>query len=213
MTEKLKHYTPREERLSAYSHLAGVLLTLIAAIPLYRLAENYGCPFFSAGTAFYWLSLLAMFSASAVYHLYTNQWHKVIARKFDHCAIYLLITGTYAPLITGTVRNQAGYIVLTALIGLTIAGIAGKYLFANKFHYLEVVIYILMGWACVFIAGDLIDTMPHRGLLLLTTGGITYTSGVIFYAIHREFFHAIWHFFVLAGAILQFFAILTLGNI
>jgi hemolysin III len=69
-----------------------------------------------------------------------------------------------------------------------------------------------MGWACVFIARDLIDGMSKTGLMLLLAGGITYTSGVIFYAVRKEFFHAVWHIFVLAGAILQFLSILTIGK-
>ena len=154
-----------------------------------------------------------MFGASGFYHLCKDQWLKILARKFDHSAIYLLITGTYAPLITGAVKTKGGYITLALLCGLTLFGIFAKILFANKFHFIEVAIYLAMGWACVFIAPDLISSMTSNGLLLLLYGGIAYTGGVIFYVIHREFFHAIWHLFVLAGAIFQFFAILTIGNI
>ncbi len=212
MAEKLKHYTPREERLNAWSHIAGVFFGLAAAFPLYKLCVKNGSASFTAGVIFYWLSFLAMFGASSFYHLCKDQWTKILARKFDHSAIYLLITGTYAPLITGAVKSTGGYIILFTLCVLTLVGIFGKILFANKFHYLEVIIYVAMGWACVFIAKDLLSTMSGQGLLLLLYGGITYTGGVIFYVIHREFFHAVWHLFVLGGAIFQFFAILTIGG-
>jgi hemolysin III len=69
-----------------------------------------------------------------------------------------------------------------------------------------------MGWACIFIAKDLISSMPEHGLLYLLYGCIAYTGGVIFYAVRREFYHGLWHLFVLAGAIFQFFAILSIGN-
>lgn len=213
MSEKLKIYTPREERLSAFSHLAGVFLALAGGFPLWQLLQSKPDPFFTAGVIFYWLSLLAMFGASSTYHFLTDKWHKVLARKFDHCAIYFLITGTYAPLITGAVRNRAGYFILAVLIFLTLLGTAGKIFFANKFHYLEVIIYLAMGWACVFIAGDLLAKFPRQGLFYLLCGGIAYTGGVVFYVIRREFFHALWHIFVLAGAIFQYFAILSLKSV
>lgn len=213
MAEKIKTYTPREERLNALSHIAGVLFAFAAIYPLYRLCAKVESWMFTAGVIFYWFAFLAMFGASSFYHLCKDQWWKILARKFDHSAIYLLITGTYAPLITGAAKSTGGYIILITLCILTILGIFGKILFANKFHYLEVAIYIMMGWACVFIAGDLLDTMSRHGLLLLLYGGITYTGGVIFYIIRKEFFHALWHLFVLGGAIFQFFAILTIGNI
>lgn len=213
MSEKIKHYTPREERLSALSHLFGTILAFIGAYPLWIIAGNVGSGLFTAGLIFYWFSLLAMFGASSTYHLCRSEKSKIIARRFDHCAIYLLITGTYAPLITGAVKTFSGYMVLLALVILTILGILNKCLFANKFHFIEVVIYVIMGWACVFIAGDLIASMSAKGLYLLLAGGIAYTGGVVFYVIRKEFFHAIWHIFVLSGAILQFLSILTIGKI
>ncbi len=213
MAERLKQYTAREDRLNALTHFAGVFFGLAGIIPLYRLTVIKNDSLFSAGVLFYLLAFLAMFGASSFYHLCKDPWLKLLSRKFDHCAIYLLITGTYAPLITGAVKNTAGYIVLLVLCALTFTGIVAKVFFGNKFHYLEVIIYLAMGWACVFIAPDLISTMPHDGLFLLLYGGIAYTGGVVFYVIRKEFFHALWHLFVLAGAIFQFFAILTIGNI
>ena len=213
MAEKLKHYTAREDRLNALTHLAGVFFGLAGSFPLYNLAVSKGNNFFTAGVIFYFFSFLAMFGASSFYHLCQDPWKKVLARKFDHCAIYLLITGTYAPLITGAVQSRAGYIVLLTLCALTFLGIFAKIFFANKFHYLEVIIYLAMGWACVFIAPDLLSTLSRDGLWLLLYGGIAYTGGVVFYVIHKEFFHALWHLFVLTGAIFQFFAILTIGKI
>ncbi|MBR7131428.1 MAG: hemolysin III family protein [Lentisphaeria bacterium] len=209
MPQKIKHYSAREEKFSAYSHLAGVLLAIAGGSQFIRLAAEKNDTLFTGGLIFYWVSLILMFGASGFYHLCRSEKLKVHARKVDHCAIYLLITGTYAPLITGAVKTAAGYIVLLTLIALTLLGIAGKLLFANKFHFLEVVLYIAMGWACIFIARDLIANMSGKGLLLLLAGGISYTGGVIFYIGKKEFCHAVWHLFVLAGAILQYLAILT----
>lgn len=206
-----KHYSPREERLSAGTHLVGAALFIVGGFPLLRLALRDGGKPFIAGVAFYWLSLAAMFGASSFYHLCRDENRKKSARKFDHCAIYLLITGTYAPLITGAIPTAAGYSVLAALTALTGIGIVGKCLFDDRFHRVEVLIYILMGWACIFIAGELFAGLPRNGLLLLFCGGIAYTGGVIFYISRREFAHALWHLCVLAGAAFQYGAILTIA--
>jgi hemolysin III len=211
MAEKIKTYTPREERLNALSHIAGVLFAFAVIYPLYKLCVKVDSRIFTAGVIFYWFAFLAMFGASSFYHLCKDQWRKILARKFDHSAIYLLITGTYAPLITGAVRTPGGYAVMVTLCVLTFLGIAGKIFFANKFHFLEVIIYVAMGWACVFIAGDLLASMSKDGLWLLLYGGIAYTGGVVFYVVRKEFFHALWHVFVLLGAVLQFFSILTIA--
>ena len=213
MAEKLKYYTRREEFLNAVSHISGVIFGIFAGFLLYRRAIAVDRTPFTIGIIFYWLSFMAMFAASSFYHLCRTESHKVFARKLDHCAIYLLITGTYAPLITGAVKTVGGYSVLAVLGVLSLLGIVKKFFFADKFHYLEVIIYLIMGWACVFIASDLLSSMTASGLRLLLYGGISYTGGVVFYAVKREFFHALWHLFVLGGAILQFFAILTIGNI
>ena len=205
-----KNYTVREDRLNAFSHIAGIIFGIMGSVPLFHLVCRANDLRFTVGVIFYWLAFLAMFTASSFYHLCTPQ-HKVLARKFDHCAIYLLITGTYAPLITGVVKTFPGYIVLIALCTLTLLGIAAKIFFNDKFHFLEVIIYLAMGWACVFIAGTLLDNMSKSGLLLLLYGGLAYTGGVVFYVIRKEFIHAVWHLFVFAGAAFQYFSILTIA--
>lgn len=209
-TGKIKHYSAREEFLSAAFHYSGVILALIGGWGLYKSAAASGNGAFCFGMGFYFISLLAMFGASAVYHTVRAEKSKILCRKFDHCAIYLLITGTYAPILTGAVKSTGGNIVMTALIALTVIGIAGKFLFANRFHFLEVVIYLLMGWACVFIAKEMLASMSKDGLLLLLYGGLAYTGGVAFYVCRKEFCHAIWHLFVLAGAVFQYLAVLTI---
>lgn len=211
MGSKLKNYTPQEERWNFITHIIGVFLAFAGVVPLFYTGLKVGEPLFWGGLFFYWLSLLTMFGASSFYHFTDSVWLKLHARKLDHCSIYLLITGTYAPLMLGVVKNFTGNLILTVLIILTMLGIAGKFFFDDKFHRLEVIIYLIMGWMCVAVAGNLIKSMSHTGLLLLLAGGLMYSFGVIFYAIKKEFFHMIWHIFVLAGAILQYFAVLTIA--
>lgn len=211
MSSKLKRYSPQEERWNFITHAAGVILASAGGIPLFFLGLRAGDKLFSAGLFFYWLSLLVMFGASSFYHFTDSLWLKLHARKIDHCSIYLLITGTYAPLMLGAVKNLTGNVILISLIILTLLGISGKFFLPEKFHRLEVIIYLAMGWMCVIVAGKLINSMSHTGLVLLLAGGLMYSGGVIFYVIKKEFFHMIWHIFVLLGAILQYLSILTIA--
>ena len=207
--ELSRRYTAREERFSAWIHLAGTAGFTACGWKLFGLYSSDKGELFLLSLIFYWLSLLFMFTASAVYHMVKSERAKQIARKCDHCAIYLLITGTYAPLMTGVIADWRGYAVLGTLLLLTAAGIIMKFFYAGRFHKLEVILYLLMGWLCMLVIKPLADSLPATGLWLLVAGGVTYTAGVAFYAIRKEFFHAVWHMFVLAGAWLQLLAVLT----
>ncbi len=207
MSGTSSRYSGREELLNALSHWLGVAAIIAAGV--FMLPRAAGITGIAWG--FYFFSLIFMFGASALYHSVRDEKLKFIFRKFDHCAIYLLISGTYAPLMAELFPDRRGAVVMGILGILTFTGIIIKFCADSKlFHRIEVGIYLFMGWLCVFLAKPLITAMPRQGLLLLLYGGIAYTGGVIFYAIKKEFFHAVWHLFVLAGAILQFFAVLTL---
>lgn len=204
-----QRYSSREEKLSAWIHLTGAGLFLGSGWKLFCCNDQLGKALFFS-LIFYWFSLIFMFGASALYHLVKSERAKQYCRKFDHCAIYILITGTYAPLMTGILADWRGYAVLGTLLLLTVAGIVIKFCFAGRFHRLEVGLYLLMGWLCLLVIKPLITGFPASGFKLLLSGGTVYTAGVIFYAIRKEFFHAFWHIFVLAGAWLQFMAVLTI---
>lgn len=207
MPGHVRKYTDREEIFNVITHAVGVLFALSATffLPVTEFS------IFGAANCLYWCSLLFMFCGSSLYHAIKDSRYRMLFRKFDHSAIYLLITGTYAPLITKIAPDRRGAAVMLALSVLTAAGIIIKFCRDSRlFHRIEIGIYLLMGWMCIAIAKPLLTGMSRDGLLLLLAGGIAYTSGVIFYIIKKEFFHAVWHVFVLAGAILQFMAVLTL---
>lgn len=208
-----KEYTPREERLNAFSHWAGVVLFLAGIIPVLKTSAVRRDPLALAGGIFYCFTLLMMFGCSAVYHTVRSAELKKLTRKLDHCAIYFLITGSYAPVLYVSSRDLTGGIIFGVLLGLSILGTVGKFLAGHRFHKIEVGLYIIMGWCAVFIAGKVIRQLPPSSLWLLLGGGIAYTSGVAAYLSRREFSHAVWHIFVLAGAILQFFAITAALNL
>ena len=207
-----KTYTKREDICSAVIHAAGLAAALPALIPLLHCAGKYGGAAAYGAVVFYWLSILFMLGASMIYHLPHDEKSKAFWRQFDHCAIYLLITGTYAPLIFLYLQNAAGYTVFTILLAATVAGIGGKIVFKQRFHKIEVALYLLMGWCCVAIAKPMLALIPHFSLWLLLAGGIAYSGGVILYAMRREFAHAAWHIAVLAGVVLHYMCIIYAAN-
>ena len=212
MGDSARKYTAREEYLGAWLHIAGCAGFLFCGYLLFAGVDFVRDRVFGAALVFYFLTLLFMFGASSLYHLQKEPARKRLAQKFDHCAIYFLITGTYAPLMMGIVPDWRGYSVLAGLAVLTVAGVVIKFTGTGKYHKLEVVLYLLMGWMCVTVMKPMLEIFNPSGLHLLFYGGVTYTAGVIFYAVKREFFHAAWHIFVLGGAALQFAAVISLKN-
>ena len=201
-----RRYSVREERLNWLIHLLGAVVVLGFGP---RILRPGGSCWETAARIFYWCSMLAMFLASFSYHFVRDPRRKALCRKFDHCAIYLLILGTYAPLMAGLLPDWRGAAVMAALLILTVLGVAVKFCFASRFHRWEVAVYLLMGWLCLTVIGPIYSRMDRAGFHLLLAGGLTYPLGAVFYAVKREFFHAVWHILTVAGVILQLLAALT----
>ncbi len=207
MAETEKQYTPREEFINAATHFAGCLASLGGIFYILQCKMVKAGSFGLAAGLFYGISLVFMFGCSGVYHSCKNVERRKFLRKMDHCAIFFLITGSYAPLLYSVSRDFTGLMIFILLVVLSIAGTAGRFLNWGSLRKIEIVLYVIMGWCCVAIAGKLINQLPSRLLWLLLGGGIAYTGGIAAYIKRREFSHAFWHLFVLAGAALQFLAI------
>lgn len=202
-----KIYTAREERLNAATHYAGFAALIAGMFYLFSRPLATAEPLALAASLFYGASLLFMFGASGIYHSIKNPVRRRIAQTFDHCAIYFLITGSYAPLLYRVSPDVTGAAIFGILMTLSFAGSIGRFMNFRGFKKIEIILYIIMGWCCVAIAGKMIRQLPPVSLWLLLSGGIAYTAGVAAYLKRREFSHAVWHLFVSAGAGLQFFAI------
>lgn len=207
MAEVEKSYTPREEFLNTASHLTGVIFSVAGIFYLLQCRMVKGEALGMAAGLFYGASLIFMFGCSALYHSCTRPELRKKLRQLDHSAIYFLITGSYAGLLYVVSRDLTGIVIFALLVLLSILGTAGRFFNWQSFRKIEIVLYVIMGWCCVAIAGKLIRHLPSSLLWLLLSGGIAYTAGIAAYVKRREFSHAVWHLFVLAGAGLQFFAI------
>lgn len=207
MAEIEKKYTPREEFLNAATHLAGTLSAVAGIFYILQCRMVKGGNLGLAAGLFYGISLIFMFGCSTLYHSSRAPEKRKFLRQLDHCAIFFLITGSYAPLLYSVSRDLTGAIIFILLVVFTLFGTVGRFLHWQSLRKIEIVLYVIMGWCCVAIAGKLINQLPANLLWLLLGGGIAYTAGIAAYIKRREFSHAIWHLFVLAGAALQFFAI------
>ncbi|MEZ4745508.1 MAG: hemolysin III family protein [Calditrichia bacterium] len=198
-----------EEIANSITHGIGAGLSVAGLTLLVAFASIYGDVWRVVSFSIYGSTLILLYLASTLYHSFQNPRVKRVFKIIDHAAIYLLIAGTYTPILLVNMRGAWGWTLFVVIWGLTLAGIVLKIFFINRFKRLSTVIYVLMGWLCIVAIKEMIATIPPGGLAWLIAGGITYTLGVIFYVWHKlPYNHAIWHLFVLGGSICHFFAIL-----
>ena len=198
-------YSIVEERFNAITHALGFIAALVGLVFLLTKAQG---AYAQLIVSIYAIAMLLMFLSSTLYHAVSHPNAKQILKKIDHVAIYLLIAGTYTPFMLLSVGGWLG-LTATALIWLVaLAGILFKCFAKGRFPKLSVITYLLMGWFAVAFIYPLYQALPSGGMWLLVLGGLCYTVGVLFYiAKQRQFTHAIWHGFVVAGCLCHFFAI------
>ncbi len=199
-------YSRGEELANAVTHGIGVLVAIPAAALLFCRAGASGGGA-QAAVAIYGLTLIFMLGASTLYHTVRDVALKARCRKFDHSAIYLLIAGTYTPVLEVAVNSTVGSVILTLIWLFALAGVVFKICFTGRFQKLSIALYLLTGWSGMLILPELLRGLAGAPLWLILSGGVVYSIGVIFYARKRAFSHAGWHLFVLGGALCQYFGI------
>ncbi|WP_394129877.1 hemolysin III family protein [Shewanella maritima] len=207
MSASASQYSLSEERANAWSHGLGVVLGIWALFAMLSQSQDFS-GLQTLGITVYGISIITLFAASTLYHSSTTaKWQKIF-KMADHCAIYLLIAGTYTPLMLISIQSDKANIVLSAIWALAIGGIIFKTLFIGRFKAFSVCLYLAMGWLCVTVMPELYAMLTTVQFGLLLGGGLLYSIGVIFYVNKRiPFNHAIWHLFVLAAALTHFFCI------
>ncbi|MGI2097309.1 PAQR family membrane homeostasis protein TrhA [Shewanella glacialipiscicola] len=201
-------YSIKEEIANSASHGLGVIAGIVALVLMLLKGQDHLTSIQLAGVVIYGASIIMLFLCSTLYHSVSHSGWKHKLKIADHCAIYCLIAGTYTPLMLISLQGTQSTVILTAIWSLAMGGILFKTLFIHKFKKLSLVLYLAMGWLCVTVIGDLTAAMSELGFNLLILGGLFYTLGVVFYVGKRiPFNHAIWHLFVLGGAISHFLCI------
>ena len=204
----MKIQTKLEEQLNAISHGVGVLLGIVGLILLLVFNTNKtDWSLFSV--IVYGVSIIVLFTASTLYHAVKGERRKHYFRVVDHISIYLLIAGTYTPVLLITLEQSFGWTLFWVVWGIAAFGVILKLFFTGRFGVFSTLLYLLMGWLIVFDFSNLSEAVGSGGVLWLFAGGLLYTVGIIFYAFERiPYNHVIWHVFVLAGAICHFFMVL-----
>lgn len=206
-TRSFPKYTLLEQAADVCVHAAGILFGIVGSALLLHEAIGRLSTATLASCIVYCAGLFGMFAASAAYNTARNPNRKEVLRSLDHAAIFIMIAGSYTPFAIA-VKGPAGFSVLAAVWAIAAAGIAIKLRFPRRFDKLAIVIYLSQGWLILFAFKPIAASLTDQALGLLLAGGIIYTLGVPFHLMEWMPFHnAIWHLFVLVGAICQFGAI------
>lgn len=197
------------ERFNAISHLVGAVFAVCGTALLVTFASIQGTVWQIVAASIYGATLITLYTISTLYHSFRGRL-KNIFQRLDHCAIYLLIAGSYTPFTLVTLHGAWGWTIFGINWGLAVFGIAQEWLLGKKTRALSLPIYVIMGWLIVIAMKPLIDALPLFGLVWLVLGGVFYTSGIVFYIFDEKIRHGhgIWHLFVLAGSIAHFICIL-----
>lgn len=205
-----KQQTLGEEISNAITHGTGALLSIAGIILLIiRWKENQKLSL--TGVLLFGFSLFTLYLVSTLYHSLKNNKAKEVFKRLDHCAIYLLIAGSYSAITLTVLRNLSGYIIFTTVWILSIFGIVLKAIFSERWKLFSTITYVLLGWMIIFAIVPLIKAVNYESLILLILGGLAYTIGTIFFSLEKlKYSHAIWHMFVLTGSLFHFFSVFYL---
>lgn len=199
---------------SAITHYIAMMMAIFAAVPLLvKAGVASGGRNFAAMCVFIG-SMILLYGASATYHsVNLSERGLRIFRKIDHMMIFVLIAGSYTPVCLIVLGGKLGYTLLAVVWGIALSGMLIKALWITCPKWFSSVIYIAMGWVCLFVFGRLYSTLPHAAFLWLLAGGIIYTVGGVIYALKLPIFnakhkafgsHEVFHLFVMAGSICHF---------
>jgi hemolysin III len=198
-----------EELANSITHGIGLVLSIAGFIVLLGVAIMRGGPSRIVSCAVYGSTLVCLYAASTLYHALPSPRVKRALKIFDHCAIYLLIAGTYTPFTLVILRGGWGWWMFRIIWAVAMAGIVFKLWFIDHFKVLSTVLYLAMGWIALLAIKPMLLSIPAHGLYWLLAGGLLYTTGVAFFAAGKlRFGHAIWHVFVIAGSSCHYFAVL-----
>ena len=198
----------RDEIASALTHGLGAAAALAGGAVLITLAAIHGDGWQLGAAITFGVTLLLLYLASTLYHSIQHPIAKGRLKVFDHCAIYLLIAGTYTPFTLIGLRGPWGWGLFAAIWTLALAGVVFKLFYTGRFKTLSTLIYVAMGWLVLVAFKPMLSSLDGWTIGWLLAGGVFYTLGTYFY--HREsipYAHAIWHLFCIAGSVCHYVAV------
>ena len=197
-----------EEIANSISHGVGALLAIAGTVVAIVMAAIHGSAITVVSACLYGASMILLYTFSTLYHSFTNDRIKKIFRVFDHCSIFILILGSYIPICLSLIGGVFGWTLFGINAFCTVLGIVLNSINLEKWKKISMALYIVMGWSVLLGIKTVVAATPFSGLVLLASGGICYTFGIIFYVAKPKYRHFVWHLFVMAGTILQYFYML-----
>ena len=207
-------YTKGEEIFNMVSHIVGGAVGIVALTLCVIFAALHGNVYGVVGSAIYGASMIILYTMSSIYHgLKPELTAKKVFRIIDHCSIFLLIAGTYTPIVLSPLREYSpalGWTYFGIVWGLAVFGITITAVNLKCSKVISGICYLLMGWCIVAAWKPTVAALGIGGIAFLLAGGISYTIGAgIYYFLKKyRYAHSIFHLFVLIGSILQMFAVL-----
>ncbi len=207
MLKQVKTQTLGEEIANSISHGIGAGLSVAALVLLIVKAAHNSGALGVVSACIYGGSLVLLYLLSCLYHALAKTGARKVFQILDHCSIFILIVGTYTPIALNYIKGALGWTIFGIQAGCMVLGIVFNAINMEKWKKASLALYVIMGWMIVFSIKSILSFTP-AALVFLVSGGVAYTVGIIFYKNKKlKFFHFIWHIFVLAGSILQFFCV------
>ena len=212
----LPDYTRGEEIANMVTHIIGAAFGVAALVLCVVKSALFHNSFAVVGAAIYGASLIILYTMSSVYHGLPQNMGKKVMQVLDHCTIYFLIAGTYTPITFCIIKNVStpyGWTIFGIVWGLSAIGIIFTAIDHNKYSLFSMMCYLIIGWCIIFALKPTLAAIGIKGFLFILGGGICYSVGALLYKIasknsgKKRYLHSIFHVFVLAGSILQFFGI------
>jgi len=203
-----RNQTRSEELANGISHILGVLFCLIAMPFVIATAYRQDDSATVLSVITFGIGMLLVYTSSALYHLTKNEKTKRLLNTADHISIYYLIAGTYTPLMVRYLNHETVVVFLGVMWSIVALGTVFKIFYSERFEFVSMLLYLVMGWMIVFVIKPLWHTVPLVVFSWILAGGISYTFGVYFFVKgDKRYYHTIWHFFVLLGTVFHYISI------
>jgi len=213
---RLPGYTKGEEIFNMVSHIVGASFGVICLASCVVCAFLHKSVYGIVGAFIYGLSMILLYTMSSIYHGLRNGTAKKVFQIIDHCTIFVLIAGTYTPILLCAVRSiypATAWGIFGFVWGISILGIVLNAIDLKKYAVFSMICYLMLGWCIVFSGKAAIKSIPFNAMMYILAGGIAYTIGAVFYAVAAKkkwkYVHSVFHIFCVIGSILQYIAIIT----
>ena len=209
----LPTYTRGEERFNMISHIVGGAIGIAALVLCIVRSALHHNGFGLAGSIVFGVSMILLYTMSSIYHGLREGTAKKVLQVLDHCTIYVLIAGTYTPILLSAMRPidpVASWVLLGVIWALAAVAITLTAIDLHRFRVFSMICYIGMGWTIIFKVALLIEAIGWGGFWLILLGGVSYTAGAVLYGMGRtkRYMHSVFHLFVILGSVLHTIAIL-----